>query len=669
MNTLTKNFVKRGLSLFLTVLLVFSLFTVGITSASAADVDVAPTGADTMTIYFQNNWQWTDVNIYYWGSSGTNPAWPGNSMDVYEDDKVFENGTFDVYKYEVPTDITGMIFNGIKNDGSGARDQSPDIEGSDIKTGVCYYMTWDNGNSFGTFEYNDVTLTTATATVSGATEAVVGTPISVTYTHDLSGATDTPTVTLVNSDDSDADVPYEVADGEITITPTEAGEYTFKVKVTYDDLSVTSNEITFTLFEALSASLAVSSTEGYVGTSFELTVTDNAEAQGHGTPSYTLLENGNEVTVDWNGNKVTVTPTEAGTYVYSVKVATSGSRPQTITTNTVEVQVNEFTDFGFTAKYPTSVQAGVSIAVTASLKEAVPYPVTFVLTNVENPTDVLYSTSESGGKFTIPTKTTDIGKPKSYTLTAYATVEGKEVYSTTSININVEVTEITETRNVTIYFKSTDTLGYAPIATVVGMKESKTDFRMEKAAYIVGNASGTAQYWWYSISVEVSSLTPRISFNVVSDRYAMEHTIEFDAVNSEYWFAVDNLNTNQTTDKEGNVYNYSLIDVSDWSEAKRNWTQSAAHMLWDDDVDGLWVEDSTNSDKDAAEVASYKAVFLGDSNGDGVVNIKDVTYIQKTLSGIENADSVSRVVSDVDGDNTVTIKDATAIQKKLVACL
>ena len=110
MNTLTKKIVKRALSAFLSVLIVCSLFTVGFTSASAADVEVAPTGADTVTVYFQNNWKWSDVKIYCWDSSknALAGAWPGTEMDFHKND-----GTYDVYKYTLPANTAGFIFNGI----------------------------------------------------------------------------------------------------------------------------------------------------------------------------------------------------------------------------------------------------------------------------------------------------------------------------------------------------------------------------------------------------------------------------------------------------------------------------------------------------------------------------------------------------------------------------
>ena len=103
----------------------------------------------TFTIYFENNWSWTGASIYYWGSTtATNPAWPGIALT----EKVGKSAdNHDIYKIVIPSDITGMIFNGT---GGYGFEQSADI--TDIKNGYCYYMTYDgvtNTKPCGSYEY------------------------------------------------------------------------------------------------------------------------------------------------------------------------------------------------------------------------------------------------------------------------------------------------------------------------------------------------------------------------------------------------------------------------------------------------------------------------------------------------------------------------------------
>ena len=132
---------KRLLSMLLATIMIISMMTVGMVTSFAAETDTAQTGAGT-TVYFQNNWKWTDVRIHVWNSSkqALTGNWPGAAMT-----KVGTSGEYDYYKYTLPTNACGFIFNGIKNDGFGARDQSPDIVTIPTNDHF-YYMNYNNGN-------------------------------------------------------------------------------------------------------------------------------------------------------------------------------------------------------------------------------------------------------------------------------------------------------------------------------------------------------------------------------------------------------------------------------------------------------------------------------------------------------------------------------------------
>ena len=131
---------KKLVSLLLVLVMMLSAFTIVPFTASAAD---------TKTVYFQNNWMWTDVKVYYWGSSSTNSAgWPGDTPQLVGND-----GTYDIYAATVPTDITGIIFNGFDG-GINANNQTPDI--LDSADGDCYYMVWNNQNEVGKEDINNV---------------------------------------------------------------------------------------------------------------------------------------------------------------------------------------------------------------------------------------------------------------------------------------------------------------------------------------------------------------------------------------------------------------------------------------------------------------------------------------------------------------------------------
>ncbi len=101
-----------------------------------AELEAAATEGETFKVYFENNWIWSDVSIYYWGVDGA-PGWHGVPMTFFEN-----NGNNDVYVFDVPIGIEGFIINGIKNDGSGNRDQTPDIK--EFVDGRQYSMDWRN---------------------------------------------------------------------------------------------------------------------------------------------------------------------------------------------------------------------------------------------------------------------------------------------------------------------------------------------------------------------------------------------------------------------------------------------------------------------------------------------------------------------------------------------
>ena len=136
-------------------------------------------------VFFQNNWNWTEVSAYYWGTT-SDPVWPGNAMTV-----VGEVDGYEVYAIRIPESVTGLIFNGKKDDGSGTLDQTPDItEG--IADGKGWKMEWSNGNVAAEFIYNPdgcshssedegTVIVAATCTTSGQTSYVC-TKCNETYT-------------------------------------------------------------------------------------------------------------------------------------------------------------------------------------------------------------------------------------------------------------------------------------------------------------------------------------------------------------------------------------------------------------------------------------------------------------------------------------------------------
>ena len=103
---------------------------------------------EALTLFFRNDWLWTNVSCYYWGTSA-DPEWPGVAMS-----KVGSSEGYDVYSIELPVGVTGLIFNGVKNDGSGDVDQSPDILTEGLVSGNGFKMIWNGSNAVDSFTYD-----------------------------------------------------------------------------------------------------------------------------------------------------------------------------------------------------------------------------------------------------------------------------------------------------------------------------------------------------------------------------------------------------------------------------------------------------------------------------------------------------------------------------------
>lgn len=67
--------------------------------------------------------------------------------------------------------------------------------------------------------------------------------------------------------------------------------------------------------------------------------------------------------------------------------------------------------------------------------------------------------------------------------------------------------------------------------------------------------------------------------------------------------------------------------------------------------------------------ADTEVLLLGDANGDGKVNVKDATTIQKFVAGLIDLANGGIPVADADNNGKVNIKDATAIQKFVAGML
>lgn len=670
MKTLTKAYAKRALSLLLAAVTLLSLGMVGLTSASAANTQLAETGlsiAEGANLYcfnsYKNVWRndaWNDVKMTYKG----NRAW-----EYAINDYVLSNGSInfsfatDYYKnayFYYPSDKFTF-----KPTGEGDTDIYKCSEGDNYNENLYWildlssllsqnyysadiYIKFDNSNNTDgkvQIYINDLkkvstSVSNVSLTVTAAGAGTVGDTLTLTAGATVSNGSGNTTYDF-----------YVKAPGESKFTsvqsastlntcsyiPTTDGVHSFYVKATNNGKSAQSDTSDFYVNPAFSVSALLSDSTVYAGQAITVTATTELT-----DATYTLTDSNGIQVGESNTDGIFTIDTASlteGDYTYTVTATGTSNGKEYTATTSVSFTVKVFTKLIITPTYPENVECGSSINITASANTS--ETVTYKLTDSEGKTIGTNTT----GSFSVPTTTEDKNTEISFTLTATATVNGTEY--TDEKTFKVEVTEISETTEITIYFKSSSTYGYAPVATVKGVYETKSE-AMTKDTFIRTNETNTADYWWYSITTTVSSKNPKVSFNVKSGRYAMEATTTLTLTSGvyEYYFGVDNLNCGT-----------ELVNLTGETEEIKNFCESAVHMVYDPEYDG---EETL-----AAVAATYNLTLNGDVNGDGKVNVRDATLLQKSLANAAELSATAQKVADFNLDGNVSIKDATAIQKQV----
>ena len=227
-----KSISKRVLAVLLATLM---LLTSGIVGTLAANVELAETGATAVRIYCEDNWNWNGLKIYYWGGSSPVSNW--NSSPSMKDTGEKNGSNQKIYYYDVPTDVTGIIFRG--NNGQ----QSVDITGTALKLtgGLCYYLVWNNKNDVSTYTYRHYTIsagnggtisapTTLTGIYTGDNAITITATPNSGYTFDKwsgdSGVANTSSVSttfIPSKDNATVTANFKVDGYSYTVTAGEGG--------------------------------------------------------------------------------------------------------------------------------------------------------------------------------------------------------------------------------------------------------------------------------------------------------------------------------------------------------------------------------------------------------------------------------------------------------------
>ncbi|MBQ0097411.1 MAG: CotH kinase family protein [Oscillospiraceae bacterium] len=195
----------------------------------------------------------------------------------------------------------------------------------------------------------------------------------------------------------------------------------------------------------------------------------------------------------------------------------------------------------------------------------------------------------------------------------------------------------------TIYFKSSDSLRYLPTVVVNGKEKV-----MKQDEVIKTNENQTQTFSWYKANVNAvlgDSLTLKFT-----NAIGMRATVTVENVSYQpYYFAADNLNT------ATEAYDYTTNGAT---ETQRNFVRNATNLVYNSS-NGI-----SNTSLAYTSIGGTQYV-LGDVDGDGELTILDVTAVQKDLAQVEALEGVSKSLGDFLLDGDLSIADGTAIQKFL----
>ena len=142
---------------------------------------------------------------------------------------------------------------------------------------------------------------------------------------------------------------------------------------------------------------------------------------------------------------------------------------------------------------------------------------------------------------------------------------------------------------------------------------------------------------------------------IITDPNGVQNTPYY-TLNSTYEF---------TPTKLGKYTVQVYVQASDNSDTTRTYTYTSTDSEIVDPTDPVITPTDpviTPTQPTTAPGGDDPGVLKGDADGNGVVNVKDATYVQKHVAEMEDALTINLKAADMDGDGKITVADATLIQ-------
>ena len=364
----------------------------------------------------------------------------------------------------------------------------------------------------------------------------------------------------------------------------------------------------------------------------------------------------------------------------------------------------QFQTTEYAAFVPVAPTAAAYTADGTQTLDSVPQGTPFIIKATSTDSDVvfrLYKDStmveeRADGEFIIQTKEITPDTSLTYTVKAvYKTVNNTTTESAASDPaINVKVTTNSDTKTVTIYFKSASASVYVPSLSIDGGNASvmsRNKIGTENSTYFGSNYSGSLKFYWFYTTVTLDTTkTHTLRFTTKENLVDASMNLMLNTYDT-YYFAVDNLMGGDTT----------LVNLTEEPEYIRNWHISATHMVHsepvvsdpgynDNSIGFTWVkgedgkygeyamgsivkknENSTQnvnltnlSSLAALSTVNPKSALTALSAGP-YFTIKSATLAQQITAGAVNVSELQYQLLDVNLDGVVNVKDATMMQKAL----
>ena len=173
------------------------------------------------------------------------------------------------------------------------------------------------------------------------------------------------------------------------------------------------------------------------------------------------------------------------------------------------------------------------------------------------------------------------------------------------------------------------------------------------------NLSNVYAYYWVKNSTGPIAWPGKAMTKVKDDIYVVEVPANCNMI------IFSDKGSNQTGNLDIPGKNY-IYDGSKWEVYSENPTESTTDNALPSTTNTeptTKVEPTTVTTNTEPTTTTPEKHMFGDANGDGLISIKDATYIQKAILSTDKITDYLKKYGDINGDGIVNVKDATIIQK------